>query len=70
MKHPMIFAIAAVALLAATTMLWSHTPSTRMSAGAAAMPPLQDLHVTANLGRLPDQEIEDQSLIYPSLPKH
>ncbi|MDI4231979.1 hypothetical protein OZ411_04020 [Bradyrhizobium sp. Arg237L] len=70
MKHPMIFAIAAIALLAATTVLWSHTPSTKISAGTAAMPPLQDLHAAANLGKLPDQELEDQSLVYPSSPKH
>ncbi|MCA1455036.1 hypothetical protein I6F35_17670 [Bradyrhizobium sp. BRP22] len=69
MKHPMISAIAAVALLAATTVLWSHTPP-KMSARTAAMPPLQDLHAKANLSKLPDQEVEDQSLIYPSLAKH
>ncbi|MBO4222122.1 hypothetical protein [Bradyrhizobium neotropicale] len=70
MKHPMIFAIAAVALLAATTMLRSHTPPTKLSARTAAMPPLHDLHATTNLSKLPDQEVEDQSLIYPSLAKH
>ena len=69
MKHPMISAIAAVALLAATTMLWSHTLSPKMSARTAAMPPLQDLHATANVDKLPEQDIEDQSLIYPSSEK-
>jgi hypothetical protein len=68
-KHPMISAIAAVALLAATTMLWSHTLSTKMSARTTAMPSLQDLHAVANANKLPNQEIEDQSLIYPSLAK-
>jgi hypothetical protein len=70
MKHPMISAIAVFALLAATTMLWSHTLSPKMSVRTAAMPPLQDLHASANLSKLPDQEVEDQSLIYPSPPKH
>ena len=37
MKHPIIFAIAAVALLAATTLLWSHTPTTELSDGTAVM---------------------------------
>lgn len=69
MKHPMISAIAAIALLAATTMLWSRTLSTKVPAGTAAMPSLQELHAAANVNKLPNQEIEDQSLIYPSLAK-
>jgi hypothetical protein len=43
MKRPMISAIAAVALLAAATLLWSHAPSTKLSAGTAAMPSMQEL---------------------------
>jgi hypothetical protein len=66
MKHPMISAIAAVALLAVATMLWSHTPSTKVSAGSAAMPSLQDLHAAANVNKLPNQEIDDQSVIFGS----
>ena len=69
MKRPMIFAIAAVALLAATTLLWSHTPRTKVSDATAAMPSLQELHTAANANKLPNQEIEDQSLIFPGLAK-
>jgi hypothetical protein len=69
MKHPIIFAIAAVALLAATTLLWSHTPTTKLSDGTAYMPSLQELHSAANANKLPNQEIEDQSLIFPGLAK-
>ena len=65
MKHPMIFAIAVVALLAATTVLWSHTPTTKLSDGKAAMPSLQELHIAANANNLPNQEIEDLSLVFP-----
>ena len=32
----------------------------------AAMPSLQELHATAGVHKLPLQDIEDQSLIYPS----
>lgn len=67
MKHPMISAIAAVALLAATTLLWSHTPTITLSEGTAAMPSLQELHTAANVNKLPNQEIEDQSLIFPGV---
>ena len=67
MKRPMISAIAAVAVLATTiTLLWSHTPSTKLSAG---MPSLQELHTAANANKLPNQEIEDQSLIFPGVAK-
>ena len=70
MKHPMIFAIAAVVLLAATTLLWSHTPATtKLSDGTAAMPSLQELHAAANATKLPNQEMEDQSLIFPGVAK-
>ena len=65
MKRPLISVIAAVALLATTiTLLWSHTPSTKLSAGTAPMPSLQELHTAANANKLPNQEIEDQSLIF------
>jgi hypothetical protein len=68
MKRPVMSAIAAVAVLAtATTLLLSHTPSTKLPAGTAAMPSLQELHTTANTNKLANQEIEDQSLIFPSV---
>ncbi len=70
MKRLMIPAFAAVALLlavVATAMLWSH--STKLSAGTAAMPSLQELHTVAGVNKLPNQEIEDQSLIFPSIAK-
>jgi hypothetical protein len=68
MKRLMIPAFAAVALIAAgTAMLWSHT--TKLSAGTAAMPSLHELHTVAGANKLPNQEIEDQSLIFPSIAK-
>jgi hypothetical protein len=68
MMRPMISAIAVVALLVvATTMLWSRSPSIDLA--AAAMPPLQELHTMAGVHKLPVQEIEDQSLVYPTAEK-
>ena len=65
MKRLMIFAFAAVALFAATTataMLWS--PSTKLSAGTAAMPSLHQLHIAAVANKLPIEDFEDMSLVY------
>jgi hypothetical protein len=70
MKRLMISAIAAVAVLATTiTLHWAHTPSTKLSAGTASMPSLQELYTAANANKLPNQEIEDQSLIFPDVAK-
>jgi hypothetical protein len=70
MKYLMIFAIAAVAVLATTiTLLWSHTPSTKLSAGTASMPSLQELYTAANANKLPNQAIEDLSLIFQGVVK-
>jgi hypothetical protein len=63
MKRQMICAFAAVALFAASfAILRSH--STDLSAGTAAMPSLQELHTAAGVNKLPNQEIEDQVLIF------
>ena len=68
MKRLMIAAFAVVALIAAaTTMLWSH--STKPSAATAAMPALQELHTAAGVNKLPIEEFEDQSLVYPTVTK-
>jgi len=68
MMRPMISAIAVgVLLVVATTMLRSRSPSIELAAGA--MPPLQELHTMAGVHKLPVQEIEDQSLVYPTAEK-
>ena len=65
MMRPMISAIAVAALIVvAASVLRSKSPSIELS--AAAMPTLQELHEIANVNKLPTQEIEDQSLVYPT----
>ena len=60
-----ISAVAAVGLiLVATSLLRSRPPSIALS--TAAMPPLQELHTMAGVNTLPVQEIDDQSLVYPT----
>jgi len=57
MKHRMITAFAAVALLgAATTMLRSHSPLTDRPVGSAGMMSLQELHTAASVNKLPIEE--------------
>ena len=68
MKRLMIFALATVALFAATTataMLWS--PSTKVSAGTATMPSLRELHTAAGVNKLPIEDFEDMSLVYSTV---
>jgi hypothetical protein len=63
-----ISAIAAVALIVvAITMLPPRSPSVVLS--AAAMPPLLELHTMVGARTLPIEEVEDQSLVYPTVPK-
>jgi hypothetical protein len=64
----MVSAFAVVALIAVTSnMLRARVSSIELS--AAAMPPLQELHLMAGVDRLPVQDVEDQSLVYPSATK-
>ena len=66
MKRLMIPTFAAVALFAAATaMLWS--PSTKLSAGVAAMPSLYELHTAAGVNKLPIEDVEDMSLVYATV---
>jgi hypothetical protein len=61
----MMPAIAVIALIAvATSVLWPRAPSIELS--TAAMPSLQEFHTIAGVDKLPVQDIEDQSLIYPT----
>jgi len=64
----MISAVAVAALIAiAASMLWSRSSSLELS--TAAMPPLQELHTMAGVNKLPVQEIDDQSLVFPTAAK-
>jgi hypothetical protein len=57
------FAIAAVTIIASSTMLRSRSLS--IGSATAAMPSLQELHATAGVDKLPAQHIEDLSVIFP-----
>jgi hypothetical protein len=68
MMRPMLSAIAMAALIVvATSELRTRSPLLELS--AAAMPSFQELHAMAGVHKLPIQEVEDQSLIFPTIEK-
>jgi len=68
MMRPIVSAVAVAALIAVgISMLQPRSPLIGLS--AAAMPPLQELHEMAGVNKLPVQEIDDQSLVYPTAAK-
>jgi hypothetical protein len=67
MRRLMISAFAAVALLAAaTTMVRLHSSTAARPAVTTGMMSLQELHSQADVNKLPSQDFEDQSLVYPT----
>jgi hypothetical protein len=62
-KMAYAFAIAAIVGVAAWML---HTGTQSIELSAAAMPSLQELHTMAGVSKLPNQDIDDQSLIYPT----
>ena len=70
MMRVIISAFACVALIGfAVTMLRSQPASVELSAATAAMPSLLELHTMAGVNKLPMQDMEDQSLVYPTVEK-
>ena len=70
MMRLMVIALAVVAVVAGSSVLLrSRSSGVELSAGTAAMPSLLELHAAADVHKLPVQDIEDQSLIYPTAEK-
>jgi len=70
MMRVIISALACVALIGvAVTMLRSQSASVELPAATAAMPSLLELHTMAGVNKLPMQDMEDQSLVYPTVEK-
>jgi hypothetical protein len=70
MMRLMITALVVVAVIAGSSILLrSGSSVTELSTGTAAMPSLLELHAAAGVHKLPVQDIEDQSLIYPTVEK-
>jgi hypothetical protein len=69
MNRIMICAVVLVALAGVAFALRSQPASIELSAATAAMPSLVELHTMAGVNQLPTQEMEDQSLVYPTVEK-
>jgi hypothetical protein len=70
MRRLIISAIAAVIVLAAaTTILWSHVPSTGRTVGVAGNTSQLGPRAAAEPSKLPIEEDEDMSLVYSTAPK-
>lgn len=46
-----------------------HSRPQSIELSTAAMPSLQELHTMAGVEKLPNQDIDDQSLLFPTTPK-
>jgi hypothetical protein len=70
MMRLMFITLAVVAVVVGSSvLLGSRSSVVELSAGTAAMPSLLELHAAAKVHKLPVQDIEDQSLIYPTAEK-
>ena len=68
MTRSLVVVLAILALVVVGGELLSPRPDV-LEEAAAAMPSLQQLHAMAEVHKLPLQDIEDQSLIYPTAAK-
>ena len=68
MTRSLVVVLAILALVVVGGELLSPRPDV-LEEAAAAMPSLQQLHAMADVHKLPVQDIEDQSLIYPTAAK-
>ena len=66
MMRLIVAAFIAVALFAATTVLRSNSISGHEAAQTAMMPSVQEMQHATDAGRLPDEDFEDRSLVYPN----
>lgn len=66
MMRLITLAFLAVALFAATTVLRSHSISGNEPAKVAMMPSVQELQHATDTGKLPVEEFDDRSLVYPN----
>jgi len=64
MTRSVVIALAVLVLVVVVGELLGRRPAT-LELSTAAMPSLQELHAMADVRKLPRQDLEDQSLIYP-----
>jgi hypothetical protein len=62
--------LALVVVMAAIVMLQFEPAGKDITAEASAMMPIREMHAKIDLTKLPVDEFEDQSLIFPAVTKH
>jgi len=68
MTRFLVASFVVLALIVAAATIFRGQPRT-IELSTAAMPSLVELHTMAGVHRLPDQDIDDQSLIFPARAK-
>jgi len=68
MMRLIFFGFVAVALIAATTVLRSHSISGNDAARTAMMPSVQEMQHDTDSSKLPVEVADDRSVIYPQQP--
>jgi hypothetical protein len=61
-----LLAAVIIVVVAATMMLRSPSIRTEVAAEATAMMPIREMHAKIDLTKLPVDEFEDQSLVFPA----
>lgn len=62
------YAVAIIAIVGAAAWTLRTRPQS-IELSTAAMPSLLELHTMAGVGKLPSQDVDDQSLVYTTAPK-
>jgi HAMP domain-containing protein len=70
MKRIALSILAVAVVVAATIMLRSPSARTDLAAEASAMMPIREMHAKIDLTKLPVDEFEDQSLVFPTAARH
>jgi hypothetical protein len=73
MKRIALSILAVAVVVAATIMLRSPSAKTGLAtdlAEASAMMPIREMHAKIDLTKLPVDEFEDQSLVFPTTARH
>ncbi len=68
MMRFIVSGLVAVGLFAATTVLRSHSIASDDAAKTAMMPGVQELAHATDSSKLPDQMMDDRSVVYPQQP--
>ena len=65
----LVYVVAAIAVVVGGAAWALRTRPQSIELSAAAMPSLQELHTMAGVEKLPNQDIDDQSLLFTTAPK-